>query len=255
MQDALNILTDPADNWPWLLALILVVSAGGSLVIILSAKFAMQGMAKEAARAITQLTRTPVPTESKPSIITVGEGLSRWRPGAFTMFLQRREAAADIDSAYSAGEAAIERLSLHLVDHLGENGLAETDITGKTSASGAADGGCAATVEVQVVLMDPSLQPKVAQRALAIGFTENRRGQREEVTLDDAHERAGRLAFDEATINMRAAAASLSRAEKVSFEDMALVDVKIESVASLPGEDIRKRATLGWRSTAAASAA
>lgn len=251
MQDALNILTDPAGNWPWLLALILVVSASGSLVIILSAKFAMQGMAKEAAHAITQLTKTPIASEAKPSIITVGEGFSRWRPGAFTMLLQRREVAADIDGAYSAGEAAVERLSSHLLQHLGETGLVDIDITGKTSAADAADGGCAATVEVQVALMDPALQPKIAQYALAIGFTENRRAQREEVTLDDAHERAGRLAFDEATTNMRAAAASLSRAEK----EMALVDVRIESVTSLPEGDIRKRATLGWRSTATATAA
>ncbi len=50
---------------------------------------------------------------------------------------------------------------------------------------------------------------------------------------------------------MRAAAASLSRAEK----EMALVDVRIESVTSLPEGDIRKRATLGWRSTATATAA
>jgi len=200
-------------------------------------------MAGETMKAIKAADGSRLPNLDASSFVTTGEGASLWRKGACSMLISHREAATDGDAAMAAGEAALEAL----IGALADLDINEDDIRGKVTTD-LSDGGSFAIVEASVILMDSDLRTNVAKKALSIGFRESRTGTRQEVTIEDANERACRQAIDDATANLLAASTRLQAAGlSVVLDEMALVEMRIETIAGRVPSEIRKRAVMTWR--------
>ncbi len=250
MNDAITLLTDPAGQWPWLwVILIVLVAIAASVLIIVSMRHAIKSMAHEAANALTKLDRfgSQGPARDAPSFVTVGEGGNVWKQGACLVRLVRRTNGHDRDAALNAASEALD----DLVGRLADLDIIESDVRSKISAHQADGGEWFATIEAAVTILNSDLQPRIAEWSLSAGFREERNGMREEVTVDDAHDRACRIAFDDATSNMRSVVTRLRETGDQNYDDLALVDIRMESVAGRTSEEIRKRATLAWRAKVA----
>ncbi|AOG03482.1 hypothetical protein [Bosea sp. RAC05] len=250
MNDAIALLTDPAGQWPWLWVILIVfVAVSASILIIVSMRHAINSMAREAASALTKLDRSSSgsPAREVPSFVTVGEGGNIWKQGACLVRLVRRLNGQDRAEALNAASEALD----DLVGRLADLDIIESDVQSKISAHQADAGEWFAMIEANVTILNSDLQPRIAETSLSAGFREERNGKREEVTVEDAHDRACRIAFDDATNNMRSVVTRLRETGDQNYDDLALVDIRMESVAGRTSEEIRKRATLAWRTKVA----
>lgn len=229
-----------AMQWPWnSIYLIVLAALLGVALILMITRRALRDMSKAAKQVMDELNATPnYAAPAQNWLTTVGHGAIAWKAGGFVLRLHRRlPPTSSEDELIRSSDAAM----LTLTGGLEGCGV---DIRDVAEHSGwPADG----LLEVSVAVRNSDLLPKIAEAALAAGFTEDLASGREEITIEDAEQAAGQRAFDAAMSN----ATILSRSLSIPMADLQMVGADLDHVAAEAGVIARIARTRWSRPTGA----
>jgi len=233
-------LIDPVTSVPWQsIILILLTAAISSAVIIISTQRSVRSIGLSTAKMVASIEAAHQATQrsTEEFMVTLGRAEIPWRDGSYRMRLRRpfRPGREEVSS-----DQYLSRLAGGLIS-IGVSSDDMEDIVSQVTEEDTL------SIGMDINVRDPNIVPHIIRTALGAGFTEDGSG-REEITIDDAHNTAGRMAILDAQRNVETLADTLS----IERQAIEMIGADLETLPSQDGKVI-KLARARWRALAKAS--